>query len=309
MPGNNVTVLIPTYKRPEKLSDCVRSILCGALLPREIVLVHRSGDEPTADVIDELATATTDLKITKARVDEPGHIPPIREGLSHCSTEITCLLDDDTEVEEDWLEEIVAPFDDPEIGVVGGPAVVPDMQEKVSDPDAGQLRFYGQLGGGLMWCTDGGIREVDTVPEGNSAWRTELLRTIEIPPFLHEYDSISYGLYLTLSVKERGYKVLFNSNAFIWHYPGRRDSSMKRTDQHQRHWLASRNYALIVLRKMGPAQTALYFLHAFMVGTYGDIGVLRALHMLLTGDEKWRCVVSCGKGRIDALRRYFWTTA
>lgn len=307
MTGNNVTILIPTYKRPEKLSDCVHSILDGTLLPREIVLVHRSGDEPTVDVIDELATTTTDVTITKARVDEPGHIPPIREGLSHCSTEITCLLDDDTEVEEDWLEEIVAPFDDPEVGVVGGPAVVPDMQDNVSDPDAGRLRFYGQLGGGLMWCTDRGIREVDTVPEGNSAWRTELLRTIEIPPFLHEYDSISYGLYLTLSVKERGYKVLFNSNAFIWHYPGRRDASLQRNDQHQRHWLASRNYALIALQKMAPTQTLLYFVHAFLVGTYGDIGLLRALHMFLTGDDNWRCVLSCGKGRIDALRQHLWS--
>ena len=305
MNRDDTTVLIPTYNRPEKLSDCVHSILQGTLLPHEIVLVHRSGDASTEDVIDELATATADVTITKAHVDEPGHIPPIREGLRHCSTEITCLLDDDTEVKEDWLEEIVAPFDDPEVGVVGGPAVVPDMQENVSDPDAGRLRFYGQLGGGLMWCTDRGIREVDTVPEGNSAWRTDLLRTIEIPPFLHEYDSISYGLYLTLSVKERGYKVLFNSNAFIWHYPGRRDPSLQRNDQHQRHWLASRNYALIALQKMAPSQAFLYYMHAFLVGTYGDIGVLRALYMFLTGDDNWRCVVSCGKGRIDALRRYF----
>jgi len=309
MPDNNVTILIPTYKRPEKLSDCVRSILSGILLPREIVLVHRSGDAPTEDVIDELATATTDVTITKARVDEPGHIPPIREGLSHCSTEITCLLDDDTEVEEDWLEEIVAPFDDPEVGVVGGPAVVPDMQENVSDPDAGRLRFYGQLGGGLMWCTDRGIREVDTVPEGNSAWRTDLLRSIEIPAFLREGDSKFYGLYLTLSVKKQSYKILFNSDALVWHYPGSRDSVLDRSDQHYRHWLSSRNYALIVLRKMTSGRALLYFLHAFGVGTYGDIGVLRALYMLLTGDEDWHYLGSCAKGRLDALRLFFGSTS
>lgn len=304
MTGKDATVLIPTYKRPKQLWDCVQSVLNGTMCPREIILVHRCGDTSTIQAIDELA-ATAEVPITKTSVDEPGHIPPLREGLRCCDTEITCLLDDDTEVEEDWLEELILPFKDPEVGVVGGPAVVPEMQSKSADPDAGRLRFYGQLAGGLMWCTEGGVREVDTVPEGNSAWRTDLLRSIDIPAFLQEYDSISYGLYLTLSVKERGYKVLFNSNAFIWHYPGRRDPSLERTDQHRRKWLASRNYALIALRKMAPTQSILYFLHAFIVGTYGDIGLLRALYMLLTGDEKWRCILSCGKGRIDALRRYF----
>jgi hypothetical protein len=179
------------------------------------------------------------------------------------------------------------------------------MEQKQADENAGCLRFYGQIGGGLMWATDGETREVDTVPEGNSAWRTDLLRSIEIPPFLYERDSKSYGLHLTLSVKERGYKVLFNPEAFMWHYPGRRDTSLERTDQHRQHWLSSRNYALIALNKMAPRQAFLYFVHAFIVGTYGDIGILRALYMLVTGDDKWDCVFSCGKGRIDALRQYF----
>jgi len=280
------TVLVPTYKRPDKLTDCVQSVLHGKTLPHEIVLVHRRGDEPTIRAINRLSKETTDVTITKASVVEPGHIPPVEEGLRSCTTEIVCLLDDDTVVEDDWLEALLRPFDDPSVGVVGGPAVVPDMQDKSSDPDAGQLRSYGQLGGGLMWCTDGGIREVDNVPEGNSAWRTDLLRSIDIPPFLREGDSKFYGFYLTRSAKEHGYRVLFNPTALIWHYPGTRDPSLSRTDQHRQHWLSSRNYALIALHKMVPRRAFLYFIHAFMVGTYGDIGLLRALYMLVTGDEK-----------------------
>lgn len=309
MTGEDTTILIPTYKRPEKLRTCVQSILGGTLLPREIVLVHRSGDEPTVDVIDELATTATDVTITKARVDEPGHIPPIKEGLSHCSTEITCLLDDDTEVKEHWLEELLKPFDDPSTGVVGGPAVMPGMEEKSSEPDAGQLRFYGRTGGGLMWLTDGAVREVDTVPEGNSAWRTKLLRTIDIPGYLYEDDSKFYGLYLTLSVKQRGYRVRFNPDAFVWHYPGRRDSTLKREDMDRRHWIFARNYALIALQKMPAYQSILYFIHAFIVGTVGDVGFLRAAYMLLVGDERWRCITNSSRGRLAALHHYFFLSS
>jgi GT2 family glycosyltransferase len=305
MVTTEATVIIPTYKRPDQLTDCVQSVLNGQVLPREIVLVHRRGDDSTTQVIDTLSEKISKVTITKASVEEPGHIPPVEEGLRHCDTEIVCLLDDDTVVEDDWLEELLRPFADPSVGVVGGPAVVPDMQDESSDPDAGQLRAYGQLGGGLMWCTEGRVREVDTVPEGNSAWRADLLRSMEIPPFLYEGDSNSYGLYLTLNAKDRGYRVLFNPEAFIWHYPGRRDPSIDRTNQHRQHWLSSRNYALIALHKMAPRRAFLYFIHAFVVGTYGDIGFLRALYMLVNGDDKWRCVFSCGKGRIDALRQYF----
>jgi len=301
----DVTVLIPSYLRPEQLTVCVESIADGEVLPKTVLIVHREDDKGTLQAIEKMKTSVDALLVESAQVETPGHIPPVETGVAQCETEYVVLLDDDTEVKPYWLQEIVASFEDPDVGVVGGPAVVPRMKDKMPDPDAGEIRFYGQLGGGLMWRTEGEVREVDNVPEGNSAWRTELLQSIDIPRFLREGDSKFYGFHLTLSAKERGYRVLFNPNAFIWHYPGERDPSLDRTDQHRQHWLSSRNYALIALQKMTPGRALLYYLHAFLVGTYGDVGLLRALHMLLTGDDKWRCVVSCGKGRIDALWQYF----
>jgi len=304
MTSTDATVLIPTYNRPQQLLDCVQSVLDGATLPHEVVLVHRRGDDATVQVIDELA-ATAEIPVIKAWVEEPGHIPPIQEGLRHCSTELTCLLDDDTEVEDDWLDELIAPFEDPAVGVVGGPAVVPEFKDRQSHDDAGQLRFYGETGGGLMWLTEGDIREVDTVAEGNSAWRTDLLRKIDIPDYLYKGDSKFYGLYLTLSVQERAYKIMFNPEAMVWHYPGERDASLDRTNQEQNHWLSSRNYALIALQKMKPSQAFLYYVYAFLIGRHADIGVLEAVRMLLKGDEKWRYMLSCWRGRAAALRSYF----
>jgi hypothetical protein len=155
-----------------------------------------------------------------------------------------------------------------------------------------------------MWLTEGEVREVDTVAEGNSAWRTDLLRKIDIPDYLYEGDSKFYGLYLTLSVQERAYKIMFNPEAMVWHYPGERDASLDRTNQERNHWLSSRNYALIALQKMKPTQVLLYYLYSFLVGRYGDIGVLQAIRLLMKGDERWRCILSCAHGRLAALRRY-----
>lgn len=298
---DDVTVVIPSYRRPEQLVECVESITKGSVLPGTVLIVHRETDEETAGAAESLQSRVNLIRVNRATVDRPGHLPPVEKGAQVCETEFMVLLDDDTVVKERWLGELLAPLDDPNVGVVGGPAVVPGMEEKRADEDAGCLRFYGQLGGGLMWKTEGDMREVDTVAEGNSAWRTGLLRSIEIPDFLYDGDSKFYGLYLTLTAKEQGYRVLFNPAAFIWHYPGQRDPSLSRTDQHQQHWISSYNYAHIILQKRSWTYALLYYLHAFAVGTYGDVGLLRALYMLLTGDAKWSCVFSCGKGRMDAL--------
>jgi cellulose synthase/poly-beta-1,6-N-acetylglucosamine synthase-like glycosyltransferase len=283
------------------LVECVESITEGSVLPGTVLIVHRETDEQTAGAAESLQSRVDLIQVNRATVDRPGHLPPVEKGVEVCETKLMVLLDDDTVVKERWLGELLAPLQKSSVGVVGGPAVVPQMEGKAADADAGRLRYYGQVGGGLMWMTDGETREVDTVAEGNSAWRTDLLRSIEIPNFLYEGDSKFYGLFLTLTAKDRGYHVLFNPEAFVWHYPGERDPSLDRTDQHRQHWLSSRNYARIMLRKRPWGQALLYYLHAFTVGTYGDIGLLRALYMLLTGDEKWNCVFSCGKGRMDAL--------
>lgn len=301
---DDVTIVIPSYRRPGQLTECVESIAEGGTLPDTILIVHRDTDKETRVAADGLRFCIEQFSVERVTVDRPGHIPPVEAGIECCDTEIIVLLDDDTIVKERWLGELLAPMDDPEVGVVGGPAVVPQMKGKKTDSDAGCLRLYGQMGGGLMWTTEGNVREVDTVAEGNSAWRTNLLRSIEIPAFLYERDSKFYGLYLTLTAKACGYRVLFNPAAFVWHFPGKRDPSLNRTDQHRQHWLSSRNYARIILRKRPWWQSLLYYLHAFTIGTYGDVGLLRALYMLLTGDDKWRCVSSCGKGRLDALRQH-----
>jgi glycosyltransferase involved in cell wall biosynthesis len=46
-----VTVVIPTYLRPEMLLQCVESILAGSRTPEEIVIVGRAGDRGTEEAI------------------------------------------------------------------------------------------------------------------------------------------------------------------------------------------------------------------------------------------------------------------
>ncbi|MCS4149354.1 glycosyltransferase [Salinibacter ruber] len=305
MTREDTTILIPTFKRPEKLRNCVQSILGGTLLPCEIVLVHRSGDDPTIQAIDELSASTDDVLVTKASVEEAGHIPPIEEGVKHCSTEFVCILDDDTVVKEHWLEELLRPFAKDEVGVVGGPAVTPGRMEEVEPAgDAGKLRFYGQLGGGIMWLTEGSVREVDTVPEGNSAWHTSLLRAIEIPAYLREGDSKWYGLYLTLSVMERGRTVVFNPSAFVHHYPSDKGGNLSREKRGERMWFSSRNYSMIIIEKMGIHVFLVYFIYFSVLGTRRKVGLLSSIYMFANNEEDWRYLGNCMRGRLSAIGLY-----
>lgn len=53
MPDPNVSIIVPTYQRPEFLSNCLRSIASTVMTPHEVVCVVVQDDQPTLDVLSE----------------------------------------------------------------------------------------------------------------------------------------------------------------------------------------------------------------------------------------------------------------
>src|SRR5579862_4608943 len=117
----SVTVVIPTYRRPGPLLDCVRSLIEGSLRPREIIVVGREDDLRTKDAgvhAQHLCEGKTAFRA--AWVTVPGHLPPIEKGLALASGDIVVIVDDDVTVTTDWLGYLSGPFSDPDVGVAGG---------------------------------------------------------------------------------------------------------------------------------------------------------------------------------------------
>jgi GT2 family glycosyltransferase len=234
-------------------------------------------------------------------VEGSGHIAPVRKGLSAASGDIVAFLDDDTEPESGWLASLIEPFDNPNVGCVGGRVLNPGPPAK-SLPDAGRIRWYGRYIGNIGARKDNGPVDLDGAMEGNSAWRTSLLRKIGFDPVLDFDDASMYGLDLCLAARSFGFRVVYQPNARILHHSAPREPELDRTNRPRGVISYSRNYTYIALKHLrGPRKLA-FILWWWLVGERGSYGVATGLYdlvmhrgaskalMAASFDGKWRGV-------------------
>ena len=82
------------------------------------------------------------------------------------------------------------------------------------------------LGGGRRDFS-GGLRD----GKGNSIWRRELLASLEFDPVLNFDDAVMYGLDLCLQAKTRGFKLLYDPRALVYHHSAPRAPELDRQER------------------------------------------------------------------------------
>lgn len=107
-----LTVLIPSRERAERLERCVRSILaCDYPAERREVLVvdNNPATEATRRLCDRLAAEGE--RVRYEREDAPGSASARNRGLEVARTEIVAMTDDDTIADRNWLAEVALAFE------------------------------------------------------------------------------------------------------------------------------------------------------------------------------------------------------
>jgi glycosyltransferase involved in cell wall biosynthesis len=118
-----LTVLIPSRERPDRLRTCVESILdCAYPADRfEVVVADNAPTtERTHDVVEELARESGG-RVRYVREDAPGSASARNRGLTLVQGEFVAMTDDDVVVDRNWLTEIARAFTAyPGAGAVSG---------------------------------------------------------------------------------------------------------------------------------------------------------------------------------------------
>ncbi len=109
-----MTVVIPSRERPERLERCLDSILRCAY-PRDRFSVVVVDNAPVSDATWQLVDAYAehfDGRVVYAREDAPGSASARNRGLALVETELVAMTDDDTIVDAHWLTEVARAFDE-----------------------------------------------------------------------------------------------------------------------------------------------------------------------------------------------------
>lgn len=110
----SVSVVISTRDRPDELRICLSSLPRQQYPIREVIVVdNASKDSRTQQVALEAG-------VTDVREDRPGLDIARNTGALRATSDIVAYTDDDVLLHPNWLKNLVAAFNEPEIGSVTG---------------------------------------------------------------------------------------------------------------------------------------------------------------------------------------------
>src|ERR1700755_751781 len=115
-----VSIIISTRNRGRQLPGCLGAIArLRATFPWELIIVDNGSSDNTADVIREFARESG-LNVRSVMQPQVGLSNARNAGLKESKGNIIAFTDDDCYAQEDYLERIVAAFEDAAVGFITG---------------------------------------------------------------------------------------------------------------------------------------------------------------------------------------------
>ncbi len=218
------SVLIPSWKRPEYLRECLLTLRDqNYQYEVEFLVVLRPEDTPSIEVAEQMkanfAEYSKPLRIIW--VNEPGFVKALQEGFIHSRNELIAFCDDDAKYPENWLQCISETFVSEHVGGVGGPIKENGIWQ--GSTNSKQVAFVSILGRITY-----GVRsepnfsspiEVDTLPGANMSYRRKLLyKEIFDTKLDHQGSAPGNELLIAWTVRNQGYKLLYHPNCVVEHF-------------------------------------------------------------------------------------------
>jgi cellulose synthase/poly-beta-1,6-N-acetylglucosamine synthase-like glycosyltransferase len=293
-----ITVLVPTYRRPQDLARCLAALQKQERVPDEVVVVARPDDDAThACLRDPRVTGALSLNV--AAVDVPGQVAALNRGLDAATGDVIAITDDDAAPHADWVRRIGAAFEsDARLGALGGRDWV-HQKGGVLDGSrflVGKMLKSGKIIGNHHLGV-GEAREVDLLKGANMSYRRDAIRQIRFDGRLRGAGAqVHNDMAFSMSVKNAGWKLVYDPRVAVDHYPAERFDDDRRDAQ---SLAAVRNAAynlhLILRDQLPPVQREVAWWWYALVGTRVYPGAVHAMLALaskgaLTKLARWRAV-------------------
>ncbi|MEA5616721.1 glycosyltransferase [Cronbergia sp. UHCC 0137] len=276
------TVLIPTYRRPQDLSRCLLALKAQIKPVDQLILVVRDTDTETQQFLDQLHPHQLPLQILT--VTQPGVVAALNTGLAAVEGDILSITDDDAAPHPDWLAKINAHFQsDSCIGGVGGRDWVHQGNELVNDSRlvVGKLQWFGRVIGNHHLGI-GEPREVDVLKGVNMSFRRTAIGQLQFDQRMRGTGAqVHFEMSFTLTLQRAGWKMIYDPNIAVDHYPAQRFDEDQRRNFNQTALInLVHNETLILLEHLSPLRRIIYLIWAVLIGTRESLGLVQWLRLL-----------------------------
>ncbi len=295
-----IAVLVPTYRRPDDLTRCLRALEAQRRGADRVLVVHRADDDASREVADAFAER---LPLESVVVERGGQVAALNAGLERVVEDVVAITDDDAAPHPDWLERIEAQYArSSEIGAVGGRDHV--MNETNTETSVvGVMTAYGKTIGNHHRGT-GGARDVDFLKGANMTYRVSALDGRRFDERLRGTGAqIHNDLAFSLGMRASGRRVVYDPAIAVDHYPAER---FDEDGRNERTLLAIENAAynesLVISEYLRPSRRAAYRLWSFAVGTRVAPGLVQCVRFAFARTNVWRRFLAVQRGRFAAER-------
>ena len=301
VPRLRMTVIVPTYKRTKDLGRCLDALAKQSRTPDRILIVVQDVDAETKRYLeDRRLRAPSEFEVVFVFVT--GQVAALNAGLENVADGIVCFTDDDAAPWSDWLARIESHFaSDPQIGGVGGRDHVEGDSNAKEMKRVGILEWYGRPVGNHHRGS-GAVRRVDVLKGSNMSYRMSAVARVRFDARLRgEGAQRNNDLAFSLAVRKLGWKLVYDPNVAVDHYPGNRENGIGRSELSARVISESAyNETLAVLDFLPRRLAPVFLLWAGLVGTRVLPGFVQAVRNTTRHPAIWQLYAQTIKARFDA---------
>ena len=237
-----ISVIIPNWNGAHHLPTCLDSLAAQTFAEHEVIVVDNASQDESLDVLARYPSVRV-LALDENR----GFTGACNAGFRAAVGEIQALLNNDTEVDPDWLTHVAAAFAaHPEVGLVASKMLLFDRRDTFHT--AGDyVTLDGMAHNRGVWQPDRGQYNhpayVFSACGGSAAYRRAMLDEIGLldDAFFFSFEDVDLAWRAQLA----GWRCLYDPQAIVYHKLKASGSGVTASfhDARNRLWTVAKNYS------------------------------------------------------------------
>jgi len=249
-----VSIIIPTFNRKKEILATLSDLSRQSYPDFEVIIIDKSDIPLKKEEINSLG-----LNVHVFYKSGEGSHLARNLGIEKAKGDIIIFVDDDVHIEnKDFIKNHLENYKDSQISGVAGREIQPHNTFKPEEVKVvGKINF---VTGRVIGDFNALFRtEVDHAVGCNMSFRKSVLK--EVGGFDSSYQGTAYfeEADLSLKIKERGYKIVFDPKTTLVHLQAKRGGNRAKNFYFWRYWYFH-NYVILFFRHMNPVFRSLFLM-------------------------------------------------